>query len=391
MGLVSEDANVIRYDIQGPNIKKVLKEKAHDKEIFFGYGSGRLCESGGSDEFRFDQVCSGRIAARLYVPNSNFMINLHYDIYYRLLNYEVEELRQYDSASEFVEATGFMQADDIYKDRLGPERRLKSYQEYKEKYKGNIHAYCKGKAKENHANGYESIIVTKYANCIGIKDNSSRLKDFQEKYNEGILTFCAKEGDTYWFGLGDYDSAENLRRLCPYEVSYYIDKYFPGMDASAYETRAAAAFDELEYWLHYDFMVKDVCDAWLAEMNNWDGHWIHCLYGVYDRNDIGKKDVEPGLYDDSWGGPGVNTGKTTLHFPDQYTYYVRDPGVYTITATIDDCNGTIRSQFVVGEEEKKISSATITLAKQKYIYDGKEKMPGVSVTYKDKRLVENKL
>lgn len=388
-GLVNDDANVIRYDIQGPNIKKVLKKKAYDKEIFIGYGSGRLGESGGSDEFRFDQVCSERIAARLHVPYSNFAIQLHSSIYYRLLNYEVEELRQYDSASEFVKSTGFMQSDDIYKDHLGTERRLKNYEECREKYKGNIHAYCKGKAQERHANGYESIIVTKYANCIGIKENSNRLKDFQEKINEGIFSFCIKEGDTYWFAFGEYDSAENLSYWCAPVARNIINKYFPGMDASEYEVRAAAAFDELEYYLYYDFTVKDVCDAWLAEMNNWEGHWIHCLYGVYDRNDIGKTDAEPGLYDDSWGSPGVKTGKTTLHFPDQYTYYVRDPGVYTITATIDDCNGTIKSQFVVGEEEKKISSAKITLSDQKFIYDGKEKMPGVSVTYKNKRLVEN--
>ena len=135
-GLINEDANVVHYDIQGPNVKKVLKEKAHDKEIFIGYGSGRLCESGGSDEFRFDQVCSGRLAARLHLPNSNCIIKLHYDIYYRLLNYEVDELRQYDSASEFVKAEGFMQSDDIYKEHLGTDSTVKHYQTFKEKHKG---------------------------------------------------------------------------------------------------------------------------------------------------------------------------------------------------------------------------------------------------------------
>ena len=36
-----------------------------------------------------------------------------------------------------------------------------------------------------------------------------------------------------------------------------------------------------------------------------------------------------------------------MHYPDQYDYYVKDPGVYTVTATIDGCKGVITDQFVV--------------------------------------------
>ena len=80
---------------------------------------------------------------------------------------------------------------------------------------------------------------------------------------------------------------------------------------------------------------KDLCDAWLAEMENWEGHWNNFLYGVYDKEDIGQEDAEPGYEKGNWFTGGSKYGKTTLHYPDQYDYYVKDPGVYTITATID--------------------------------------------------------
>ena len=53
-GEVLEDKNVIRYEIQGPNVKKVLREKAHDEEVFFGYGMGCLSEPVGISEFAFE-------------------------------------------------------------------------------------------------------------------------------------------------------------------------------------------------------------------------------------------------------------------------------------------------------------------------------------------------
>ena len=84
--------------------------------------------------------------------------------------------------------------------------------------------------------------------------------------------------------------------------------------------------------------------TWLAEMENWEGHWNNFLYGVYDKEDIGQEDAEPGYEKGNWFTGGSKYGKTTLHYPDQYDYYVKDPGVYTITATIDGCNGVITDQ-----------------------------------------------
>ena len=337
-GEVLEDKNVIRYEIQGPNVKKVLREKAHDEEVFFGYGMGCLSEPVGISEFAFDAVNSERIGKRLKLPDNGVEIGLHYFIYYGLKNYDLDELRNYDSARDFVEATNFMQSDSIYKECVGRER----------DYKGSdIVAIAKERAEEYAANGYERTVDTVYANCIGINENSKWLNDFMEKYDEDVFSFCVKEGDTYWFALARHNSQKDMLYWCLSEVRSCIDNYFPDIQESEYEVRDTVAFDEWEYYIYFDFTVKDVCDAWLAEMDNWEGHWNYFLYGYYDE----EEDVEwPGYYQNNWFSPGTTYGKTTLHYPDQYDYYVKDPGVYTVTATIDGCNGVITDQFVVKEE-----------------------------------------
>ena len=120
--VVLDDRNVVRYEIQGPNVKKVLRKKAHDEEVFFGYGIGCLSEPVGIEEFMFDEVNSERITRRLHLPDSDLMTEIHIDIYYELTDYELDELRKYDTVREFVEATDFMQSDEIYKERIGTER-----------------------------------------------------------------------------------------------------------------------------------------------------------------------------------------------------------------------------------------------------------------------------
>jgi len=299
---------------------------------------GCLSEPVGISEFAFDAVNSERIGKRLKLPNNGVEISLHYFIYYGLQNYDLDELRNYDSARDFVEATNFMQSDSIYKECVGRER----------DYKGSdIVAIAKERAEEYAANGYERTVDTVYANCIGINENSKWLNDFMEKYDEDVFSFCVKEGDTYWFALARHNSQKDMLYWCLSEVRSCIDNYFPDIQESEYEVRDTVAFDEWEYYIYFDFTVKDVCDAWLAEMDNWEGHWNYFLYGYYDE----EEDVEwPGYYQNNWFSPGTTYGKTTLHYPDQYDYYVKDPGVYTVTATIDGCNGVITDQFVVKEE-----------------------------------------
>lgn len=191
------------------------------------------------------------------------------------------------------------------------------------------------------------LVNTTYANCLGIKEDSQWLDDFMEVYEEGHFSYCVKEGDTYWFAMWEYSTPEYASSIYSNEFRYFCDKFFPDISAADYEVRRGAGFDEWNYHLYYDFTWKDLCDAWLAEMDNWEGHWIHFLYGAYERAEIGNTDEEPGYYQGNWGGPVFIGGKTVLHFPDQYDYYVKDPGVYTVTATIDGCRGTIVSQFVV--------------------------------------------
>ena len=335
---VMEDRNVIHYEIQGPNVKKVLREKAHDEEVFFGCDTGCLSEPTGNVSFAFDEVNSERITRRLNIPDSELAVDLHLDIMMRLTDYDLDELRQYDSAREFVEAANFMQSDEIYTENVGTERSNKG---------SDVVSLAKERAEEHYANGYERIVDTLYANCMGIKEGSKWMDAFRKKYDEGKFSFCVQEGDTYWFAMVASNSFNNTNRGCDVQVQYYVDNYFPGMKKSEYEVRAAAAFDEWVYYLYYDFTDKDLCDAWLAEMENWEGHWNNFLYGVYDKEDIGQEDAEPGYEKGNWFTGGSKYGKTTLHYPDQYDYYVKDPGVYTITATIDGCNGVITDQFVV--------------------------------------------
>ena len=336
--MVNEDKNVIRYEIQGPNVKKVLREKAHDEEVFFGNGVGCLSETAGSEQFAFDEVNSERISRRLNMPDSELMTEVHLCVYYELQDYDLDELRKYDSVREFVEAANFLQSDEVYTETVGRERDFKGT---------DIIAIAKERAKEHYASGYERTVETMYANCMGIKEGSKWMKDFREKYDEGQFSFCVKEGDIYWFAMWPSYSKENTEYACKRQVQYFVNNYFPDIRESEYEVRSAAAFDEWVYYLYYDFTLKDLCDAWLAEMENWEGHWNHLLYGVYDKKDIGQGDAQPGYEQGNWYFPGGRCGKTTLHYPDQYDYYVKDPGVYTVTATIDGCKGVITDQFVV--------------------------------------------
>ena len=231
-----------------------------------------------------------------------------------------------------------MQSDEIYTENVGTERSNKG---------SDVVALAKERAEEHYANGYERIVDTLYANCMGIKEGSKWMDAFRKKYDEGQFSFCVKEGDTYWFAMWASNSLKNTTGGCDAQVELFVDRYFPGIKESEYEVRAGAAFDEWVYDLYYDFTDKDLCDAWLAEMENWEGHWNNFLYGVYDKEDIGQEDAEPGYEKGNWFTGGSKYGKTTLHYPDQYDYYVKDPGVYTITATIDGCNGVITDQFVV--------------------------------------------
>ena len=335
---VLDDLNVIHYEIQGPNVKKVLRKKAHDEEVFFGCDTGCLSEPTGNVSFAFDEVNSERITRRLNIPDSELAVDLHHDIMMRLTDNDLDELRQYDSAREFVEAANFMQSDEIYTENVGTERSNKG---------SDIVALAKERAEDHYANGYERVVDTLYANCMGIKEGSKWMSAFRKKYDEGQFSFCVKEGDTYWFAMWASNSLKNTTGGCDAQVQLFVDRYFPGIKESEYEVRAGAAFDEWVYDLYYDFTDKDLCDAWLAEMENWEGHWNNFLYGVYDKEDIGQEDAEPGYEKGNWFTGGSKYGKTTLHYPDQYDYYVKDPGVYTITATIDGCNGVITDQFVV--------------------------------------------
>ena len=277
---VMEDRNVIHYEIQGPNVKKVLREKAHDEEVFFGCDTGCLSEPTGNVSFGFDEVNSERITRRLNLPDSNFAVDLHLDINMRLTDYDLDELRQYDSAREFVEAANFMQSDEIYTENVGTERSNKG---------SDIVALAKERAEDHYANGYERVVDTLYANCMGIKEGSKWMSAFRKKYDEGQFSFCVKEGDTYWFAMWASNSLKNTTGGCDAQVQLFVDRYFPGMKESEYEVRAGAAFDEWVYDLYYDFTDKDLCDAWLAEMENWEGHWNNFLYGVYDKEDIGRQ------------------------------------------------------------------------------------------------------
>ena len=344
---INDDKNVIHYEIQGPNVKKVLREKAHDEEVFFGPYEGCLSEPLGVEEFMFDEVNSERITRRLHLPDSELMTTMHIDIEFGLEDYELDELRKYDSVREFVGATNFLQSDDIYKETIGTERSNKITKTFIEDFNGDIDAYARDTAEKHYANGYERTVETVYASCLGIKEDSEWLDEFKKKYDDNTFSFCVKEGDTYWFAMWPYYDFELAEYQCPKIVKYFVDNYFPDIQESEYEVRPAAAFDEWNYNVYYDFTEKDLCDAWLAEMENWDGHWINFLYGVHDRADIGKEGAVPGYGRGNWIYPGNIYGKTTLHYPDQYDYYVKDPGVYTVTATIDGCKGVIKDQFVV--------------------------------------------
>ena len=187
--VINPDMNVIHYDVQGPDVKKVLRREAYDTEVFFGFDSGNISEPVGETSFAFDAVNTERMTRRLNLPDGQMSINLHLDINSALTDYELEELRQYDSAREFVEAKDFLQSDEIYTYNLGRERSIKENH-------GDVAGFCLEMAEEYSANGYARTVNTTYANCLGIKEDSQWLDDFMEVYEEGHFSYCVKEGDT---------------------------------------------------------------------------------------------------------------------------------------------------------------------------------------------------
>ena len=95
------------------------------------------------------------------------------------------------------------------------------------------------------------------------------------------------------------------------------------------------------YSIYYNFTEKQVIDAWVAEMETWNGHWELFRDGIRYGLDGTKTEGQPGYYVGNWGNTIVNlykVGEYTYDIYDMYEYTIDGPGIYNIT--IKGVNGS---------------------------------------------------
>ena len=364
--LFSEDTkkyNPTKFEVTGPDVKKTLVKEAYDWDYvhdsvnsdnclrFPDYYIGHYC-------FHFDHVSSDNLAKRLKLRTdkhgADFGVNLHEYIMDKVKDFPLETLRQYETAREFAEAEGLLEDD----------RKFVCFQESDNKYyseKESIEEKIARLTEYYDAAGYRTEISTKYGYFIGLDPDSEYISTFEEKRKEGRVSATVVKDGKYWASWLEYDNASDARWQGPQYTEVWLKDLF-GEDVSIdYEVKLAP-FDVKTYYVQYEFSYADVVEAWLEEMDGWDGHWKYLLYGPSAVPEMKDDEGEPGYYKINWAMPTSYVGKITLHYPDQYDFYVKEPGTYTVTATIDGCSGEIRDQFKV---VKDIASCTISGIEEK--------------------------
>ena len=257
--------------------------------------------------------------------------------------YTLEQLRQYDSMTEFVNKTGYMQSDEIAE---GPNAG------YISKFKNTALDEAK-RWGYNDLDSYHKYLCDReeYARCEPVNETWYPMyfiisKDLVTR--EQVDTVAKKRNYEVYETSNEYYIYGN----CTYEYADYMD-YNVRMIAPQIANELNLDRNQVDYsyapeqvvvyHTYYSFTDRQLIDAIAAEMDTWSGRWDYYLYGDehfqyhYDLDEVRK----PGYGAGNWGaGFGLIQDQITVNYAPEYKYTITGPGRVTVKITgREDQNG----------------------------------------------------
>lgn len=258
-------------------------------------------------------------------------------------DYTLEELRNYNSMTDFVNTTGYLKSDDLW-EGVSPG------------YVTDLENTALDEAKQwgyNDIDSYTSYLCEReeYAKCEAVKETwypvyfkvSKNLVSHElaesvaEQHNYTLL----EKGDLYYI-KGTY-----TRSYVDY-IDYNTRMEAPKIAKELNVDRDQVAFSyqaetRVVYHTYYSFTDAQLMDAIAAEMDIWSGRWDYFLYGDehfnywYESEDVRR----PGYYFGNYGyGFGAIQDQMTVNYEPEYKYTITGPGRITIRITgREDQNG----------------------------------------------------
>ncbi|MGN0363538.1 MAG: hypothetical protein ACI4ET_11940, partial [Bilifractor sp.] len=355
-----EGGNYI-IDVTGPHVQKKLKTSAHQKVVkeYMGYvGPDYLVDpdnvlaADGWGSYQTNMFTE-HLAVRLNHPYGNTLgIDIPFEI---VRNYKLEDLKKYNSASEFVHATGFMCSPQKYtEDREDLEFMINTVP-YKDNG-GDIAKMMEKETKEKHAEGWGIRKKTDYRIVLDIDKNSPHLKNLNEYWTHQDWYDAADDpldmGTYYEYTLATYLTPLDYEHSSwgVYVEKQYIEKN-ASLDSSDNYKVEYKPVNRKDYFFYFPFSCQQAIDAWAAEMDSWEGHWDRFINGTIYTEDHGKDmgnltGYDTGNWGDTWFG--VQFGQHVDNIPDYYEYSINGPGEYTITLTgTNHYKGSLTKKFTV--------------------------------------------
>lgn len=257
--------------------------------------------------------------------------------------YTLEQLRQYDSMTEFVNKTGYMQSDEIAE---GPNAG------YISKFENTALDEAKRWGYNDLASYHKYLCDREeYARCEPVNETWYPMyfiisKDLVTR--EQVDTVAKKRNYEVYETSNEYYIYGN----CTYEYADYMD-YNVRMIAPQIANElnldrnqvnfSYAPEQVVVYHTYYSFTDRQLIDAIAAEMDTWSGRWDYYLYGDehfqyhYDLDEVRK----PGYGAGNWGGGfGLIQDQITVNYAPEYKYTITGPGRVTVKITgREDQNG----------------------------------------------------
>lgn len=257
--------------------------------------------------------------------------------------YTLEQLRQYDSMTEFVNKTGYMQSDEIAE---GPNAG------YISKFENTALDEAKRWGYNDLASYHKYLCDREeYARCEPVNETWYPMyfiisKDLVTR--EQVDTVAKKRNYEVYETSNEYYIYGN----CTYEYADYMD-YNVRMIAPQIANElnldrnqvnySYAPEQVVVYHTYYSFTDRQLIDAIAAEMDTWSGRWDYYLYGDahfqyhYDWDEVRK----PGYGAGNWGaGFGLIQDQITVNYAPEYKYTITGPGRVTVKITgREDQNG----------------------------------------------------
>ena len=330
--------------IEGENVTKTLVKDAYTEETYIYNDSNYGFQ---------DKYDSGTVLACSLLPiyptckrlglkkeHVSPFLNVFLDI---ALDYTLEELRNYNSMTDFVNKTGYFKSDDLYEDYSpGYITDLENTALDKAKSWGfsDVDSYISHLFQTEEYSKSELVKETWYPIYFMISKNlvsHELVESVAKKHNYTLL----EKNDLYYLKSS-------------YTLSYadYID-YNTRMEAPKLAKELNVDRDQVTfsyqaetrdvYHLYYNFTDTQLIEAIAAEMDIWSGRWDYYLYGDehfkywYESKIISN----PGYYYGNYGaGFGLIQDQMTINYEPEYEYTITGPGRVTMTITgREDQNG----------------------------------------------------